>query len=74
LKKASCRQLGEFLFLANVCSHSFLHLLSLWMDQNAKFTYKSKVTICFPLILFPSQYPFLQLTMPPKSKRRKHLI
>jgi hypothetical protein len=29
LKKASCRQLGEFLFLANVCSHSFLHLLSL---------------------------------------------
>ena len=29
LKKTICPQLGEFLFLANICSHSFLHLLSL---------------------------------------------
>jgi hypothetical protein len=29
LKKTICRQLGEFLLLANVCSLSFLNLLSL---------------------------------------------
>jgi hypothetical protein len=29
LKKTICHQLGEFLFLANVCSHSFLNLPSL---------------------------------------------
>ncbi len=73
LKKTICHQLGEFLFLANVCSHSFLNLPSLWMDQNFKLCYKNKVTICFPLILFPSPYPFLQVRMPPKSKRRKQV-
>ena len=72
-QKTICRQLGKFLFLANVRSLSFLNLLSLWMDQNFKLCYKNKVTICFPLILFPSPYPFLQVRMPPKSKRRKQV-
>ena len=72
-KKQSALNSVSFLFLANVCSHSFLHLFSLWMDQNFTFLYKNKVIICFPLILFPSQYPLLQVSMPPKTKRRRHV-
>ena len=74
LKKTICRQLGEFLFLANVCSLSFLNLLSLWMAHQFNIFHYNNSTLCFWILNFSFKFCFSQGRMPPKSKRKKQSL
>jgi hypothetical protein len=71
LKKTICHQLGEFLFLANVCSHSFLNLPSLWMAHNVNVLYWKNCTRVFSLILPPSIFRTFRLSCLRNQKRRR---